>query len=258
MAACYIRTIFLHVLWPEQKGLSPNTKCLSSSQMRRRARWATSPPPTAWTGGAPAATRAKIQRGWAFPPTRRVQRSVRRDGGQGRDPSWPGGRAPTRAKSLEWAPGRRGGPAALCLRKKQQSLRSATAASTGGESLKPGAQLMITLLLFSSRINYFLLLLLYIILLFFFFFKWFFNLFLLHKLTENSGNQSLKWCFQIACLVRPTQIQFTIIYNSEQQILTCEKLKAENIWCVCFNHFNQIKGYCRCFKADSRSHNAAA
>lgn len=55
------------------------------------------------------------------------------DEGPGRGLSWPEGRALTRAKNPEWPPGRRGGPAALCL-----SLRSATAASAGGASPGPG------------------------------------------------------------------------------------------------------------------------
>ena len=104
--------------------------------MSGTARWATSPPQTAWMGGAPAATRARIQRGpvgWTYPPILLVPGLALRDGGQDRGPSWPGGRAQTPAKSPEWAPGRRGGPAALCLRRRRQSLRSATVASSGGD-----------------------------------------------------------------------------------------------------------------------------
>lgn len=104
--------------------------------MSGMARWATSPPQTAWMGGAPAATRARIQRGpvgWMSPLSLPVPGLALRDGGQDRGLSWPGGRAQTPAKSPEWAPGRRGGPAALCLRRRRQSLRSATAASSGGD-----------------------------------------------------------------------------------------------------------------------------
>lgn len=106
--------------------------------MSGMARWATSPPQTAWMGGAPAATRARIQRGpvgWMSPLSLPVPGLALRDGGLDRGLSWPGGRAQTPAKSPEWAPGRRGGPAAPCLRRRRQSLRSATAASSGGDLL---------------------------------------------------------------------------------------------------------------------------
>lgn len=93
-----------------------------------RAIWATSHLLTAWMEGEPAATPAKIQKGpagWVPRLTQQGPGLAQRDGGRGR--SYPGGRARTRA--------RRGGPAALYLRKKQPSLQSATAASTGGATL---------------------------------------------------------------------------------------------------------------------------
>lgn len=127
--------MLFYVICAQIKVTSQHQSCLFPVQMR--ARWATSPPQTAWTGGAPAVTQAKIQRDRgpsASPPTPRHPGSAQRDGGQDRGPWWPGGRARTQANSPERAPGRRGGPAAPCRRKKPQSLRSATAASTGGAS----------------------------------------------------------------------------------------------------------------------------